>query len=163
MKVGHNNFGPTQIGQHIVGHQLAAGVVAIGVVRIQHPQAIPNGNAGGDNEKAPREATAAGMAHGIDGLPGDDHGHHHCFARPRGQLQGHAQQLRIGLLIGVLDVVEESLTTSAQGGRYFSNPDCGFDCFNLAEEGAYSLKLMVPPMLQQSGSLRCNSPILRVW
>jgi hypothetical protein len=48
------------------------------------------------DEKAARELLAGRVAHGIDGLPGDQHGHDGGLASTRGQLEGHAEQVRVG-------------------------------------------------------------------
>ena len=45
--VGDDYLGPLQVAQHIGGHQLPAGVVAVGIVRLQHPQPVTDSGMAG--------------------------------------------------------------------------------------------------------------------
>ena len=71
--VGDDDLRPVQVGQQVVRHEVAAAVVAVRVVRLQHPQPVPDGEAGGDDQESPREPAALRPAHRVDGLPGDQH------------------------------------------------------------------------------------------
>ena len=73
--VGDDDFGFLQVGQHVARHQLAAVVVAVGIVGKQHTQAVSDGDARSDHQKALSEPSALGMANGVDSLPGDEHCH----------------------------------------------------------------------------------------
>ena len=73
--VGDDDLGAVQVAEHVGRHQLAALVVAVRVVRLEHPQAIADGETRGDHQESAREPPAAGTAHRIDGLPRDEHGH----------------------------------------------------------------------------------------
>ncbi len=69
-------------------------VVAVRVVRLEHAQAVLDGDAGRDDEEAAGEALALRPADGVDGLPGDEHGHDRGLAGAGGQLEGEPHQLR---------------------------------------------------------------------
>ncbi len=99
--VGDDDFCPFQIGKHILGNQLAACIVGVRVIGLKHTQTVANGQAGRDNQEAACEFFAGGATYGIDGLPGDEHGHDGCLAGARGQLQGQAHEIRIGVAVGI--------------------------------------------------------------
>ena len=44
-----------EVVQHVAGHEFAAGVVAVGVVRLEDAQAILDGEARRDDQEAARE------------------------------------------------------------------------------------------------------------
>ena len=69
--VGDDDLGALQIAQHVARDQLAAGIVTVRVIRLEHAQAVADGQAGGDDQKPARKFLTIGPAHGIDGLPGD--------------------------------------------------------------------------------------------
>ena len=58
--VGDDDLGPVDVVEHVARHQLAAGVVAVRVVRLQDAQAVLDGEAGRDDEEAAGEVLAAG-------------------------------------------------------------------------------------------------------
>jgi hypothetical protein len=103
-----------------------------------------------------------GAAHSVDGLPGDQHGHHGGLAGARGQLERNAEQLRIGHRVGTREVVPELLAGSPQLGRDFGQPDGGLDRLDLAEERPLVLKLVLAPVLQQASGLGRDLPLRRV-
>ncbi len=107
--VGDDDLGAVDVIQHVGRDQLAARVVAVRVVRLQHAQAVLDGDARRDHEKAAGESLALRPPDGVDGLPGDQHGHDRRLARARGQLEGQSQQLRIGVVVRAGEVVEEAL------------------------------------------------------
>jgi hypothetical protein len=76
------------------------------------------------------------VAHGVDRLPGDEHGHDGGLARARSQLQGETHQLGIGVGVGLLQMFEEALARLAELRRDFGQPDCCLRGFDLTEEGA---------------------------
>ena len=50
--VGDDDLGPVHIVQHVAGDELAAGVVAVGIVGLEDAQPVLDGEAGRDDEKA---------------------------------------------------------------------------------------------------------------
>jgi hypothetical protein len=71
-------------------------------------QAVFDGEAGRDDEEASGEALALGMADGVDGLPGDDHGHDGGFPGAGGEFECNAKELWVGFVVGVGQIVEEA-------------------------------------------------------
>ena len=59
--VGDDDLGPVDVVEHVARDQLAAGVVAVGVVRLEDAQAILDRQAGRDDEEAAGEVLAAGV------------------------------------------------------------------------------------------------------
>jgi hypothetical protein len=113
---------------------------------------------GATDQEAARELACCRAAHGVDGLPGDQHGHHGGLARAGGQLQGQAHQLGVGVLVGAGQVVQKRL--AVLGLRcHLGQPDRGFGGFDLAEEGAHAAELVVPPVLQQARRFGRDLPL----
>ena len=84
--VGNDDLGAVHVVEQVLGHEFAAGVVTVRVVRLEDAETILDGQAGGDDQKASSEVFAGGMADRVDRLPGDQHGHDSGLARPGGQL-----------------------------------------------------------------------------
>jgi hypothetical protein len=63
-----------------------AGVVAVGIVRLEDAQAVFDREARRNDEEAAGEMLAAWAADSIDGLPRDEHGHDGGLSRAGGQL-----------------------------------------------------------------------------
>ena len=59
---------------------------------------------------------AVRVAHGVDGLPGDEHGHDGGLAGAGGQLERDAEQLRVGIAVGAGQVLEKLLADAASLG-----------------------------------------------
>lgn len=159
--VGDHDGRAVDVGQQLGGHQFAAAVVAVRIVRLQDAQAVLDGDAGGDDQKTAAEPAAVGMADGVDGLPGDQHGHHRGLAAAGGHLHGEAEQFRVRLGVGALDMVHELAAADAEGGGNLGEPDHGLDGFDLAEEGFLVDELVGAPVLQQAGGGRGDLPL--VW
>ena len=106
--VGDDDLRPVEVAEHVGRHQLAALVVAVRVVRLEHPQAIADGEARGDHQESACEPPAAGAAHRIDGLPRDEHGHDGGLAGAGRELQREACEAGVRLLVGRGEVVEEA-------------------------------------------------------
>ena len=98
------------------GHQLAAAVVAVRVVRLQHAQPVLDRDAGRDDEEAAREALAARAAHRVDRLPGDEHRHHGRLAGAGGELQREARSSGLASALAVVEVLEEPLAVADRCG-----------------------------------------------
>ena len=145
--------------QHVAGNEFAAGVVAVGVVRLENAQPVLDGQAGRDDEKAAREVLAAGAAHGVDRLPRDEHRHDGGLAGAGGQLQREAHQLGIGVLVGGGKMLENALAALAALRRDLGQPDRGLDRLDLAEERADAAELVVPPMLEEARRFRRHLPL----
>ena len=160
--VGDDDLRPVEVGQQVVRHEVAAAVVAVRVVRLQHPQPIPDGEAGGDDQEPPGEAAALRPAHRVDGLPGDQHGHHGGLARAGGELEREAEQPRVRLPGGVLQVSEEAPAGLARVGGDLGQPDGGLDRLDLAEEGPDAGETVMPPVPEEARGLGGHPPLPRV-
>jgi hypothetical protein len=90
------------------------------------------------------------MAHGIERLPGNQHGHHRGLARTRCQLERQAQQIGIGRGIGRFEMCPEAAALRGGLGCHFGKPDHRFHRFHLAEERALVGKIVMAPMPQQT-------------
>ena len=108
--------------------------------------------------KPRREACAAGTAHRVDRLPGDQHRHDGGLAGAGGQLQGETQQFGIGVSVGIGQMVEESLAALGLGCD-LGQPDGRFHRLDLAEERANVAELVMPPVLEQACRLWRNLPL----
>ena len=102
------------------------------------------------------------MAHRIDGLPGDEHGHDGGLAGAGGQLQRQAQQLRVGLALAPARCSRNFLPRLPELRGDFGQPDRRLDRLDLAEERPDALKLVVPPVLEQARGLGRDLPVVRV-
>ncbi len=114
--VGDDDLGPVHVVEHVARDELAAGVVAVGVVRLEDAQPVLDRQAGCADEKAAREMLARRTAHGIDRLPRDEHGHHGGLAGAGGQLQREPHQFRIGVLVRRGEMVEQPLAVLSIAG-----------------------------------------------
>ena len=162
MEIGDDNFGAKNVVQHIAGHQFAAGVVAVGVVGLEDAQAVFDGQAGRDDEKTAREFLALRAAHGVDGLPRDEHRHDGGFARAGRELQREPHEFGVGVVVGVFQMVENRLAGLAGVRRNFGQPDGGFHRLDLTEKRTDAGKFMTAPMLQQPGGFRRHLPTVRI-
>ena len=102
---------------------------------------------------------AAGLADGVDRLPGDDHRHDGGLAGAGGQLQRETHQFRVRAVVGIGEVLEKPLARFAQLRGDLGQPDRGFHSFDLAEEGANIAELMMTPMLKETCSVGRHLPI----
>ena len=114
--VGDDDLGPVDVVEHVARDQLAAGVVAVGIVRLEDAQAVLDRQAGRDDEKAAREVLAARAAHGVDRLPRDEHRHDGGLAGAGGELQREPHQFRIGVLVRAGEMVEQALAAASDCG-----------------------------------------------
>ena len=159
VEVGDEDLGAAEVGQHVRRHKLAAGVVALRIVRQQYAQTVADGDAGRHHQEAPREARAVRAVYGVHRLPSDEHGHHGGLAGAGGQLQRQAVEAWVRLIVGVLQVIEEAPRLTAELRRHFHQPDGGFGGFHLAEEWPDAGERMVSPMAQQPRRLRRHLPL----
>jgi hypothetical protein len=159
--VGQHDLRPVDVREHVAGDQLAALVVAVGVIGRHHAQPVAN-RAGRDDEEAAREGLAVRVADGVDRLPGNQHRHDRRLAGAGRQFQRETQQFRVGLLVRPLDVLPEFVTPLAHLGRNFDKPDDRLDSLNLTEERTDAMERMVPPVPEQARRLGRDLPVVRV-
>jgi hypothetical protein len=112
MVIRNHDLGSFDVVEKVVGNEFAARVIAIGVVRLEYPKAIFNGEARRDDEEAAGEVLAGRSAHGVYGLPGDEHGHDRSLARPGGELKGDTKELRIGIAVRGGEQLEDAFAGS---------------------------------------------------
>ena len=159
VEVGDDDLGSLEVVQHAFGDEFPVLVVAVGVVGLQHSQAILDGDAGGDDQEAAGEPPAVRMPGCVDGLPGDQHGHDGRLAGAGGEFQRQSGKSRIGLFVGGVQVFEEPLSGVAEARCDFGQPDDGFRGFDLAEEGAEAVRLAGAPVLEEVGRFRRDAPL----
>jgi hypothetical protein len=148
VEVGDDDLGTLEIGQHVAGHQLAALVVAVRVVGLEHSETIANGQAGRNNKEATGKPATLGSPRRVDGLPSDDHGHHGGLPGAGSQLQRQAHELRVRVSVSVGNVVKERLARLPRLRGDLRQPDYGLQRLHLAEEGPNVTELMMPPVLK---------------
>lgn len=112
------------------------------------------------------EFPARGVADGVDGLPGDQHGHDGRLARAGGQFQRQALKLRVGVVVGVVVGAAEMLQKSSSGlpcvRCHFRQPDDSFHRLHLAEERPDAVEKMVAPVLKKPCRFRGDLPVVRI-
>ena len=157
-----DDLGALQIAQHVTRNQLAAGVVAIRVMGLEHAQAIADGQTGCDDQETARERLAVGPTHRIDRVPGHQHGHDGGLASASGQFQRQPHERWVGVVVGISQMFQEggSSLTSVRGN--LGEPDGGFNRFHLAEEWPDVTELVMPPMLEQPGGFGRDLPVVRI-
>lgn len=100
------------------------------------------------------------MAHRIDGLPGDQHGHDCSFARAGGQLQRQTHEFRVRVVVRVGEMVEKAFANPPGLRGNLSQPNNGFRRFHLAEERADTTKVVLSPMLKETSRLGSDLPLI---
>ena len=161
MEVGGDDLRPLKIAQHVARYELPVLVVAVRIVGLEHPEPVLDGDAGSDDQEAPREAPAARTAHRVDRLPGDEHGHDGGLAGAGCELQGQPGERRIGFLIRRVQLFAE-LASGGELGRDFGQPDDRLHRLDLTEEGADIVESVVTPVMQQPGRLWRDPPLTEV-
>src|SRR5450432_118033 len=161
MVVRDDDFGSFDIAQHVARHQFAALVVAVRVVGLEYAEPVANGQARRDYQESAREFPAAGAADGVDGLPGDDHGHDRGLACAGSKLQGETDQLRVGVVVGVGEVLQEGLAR-LRFWRHLGQPDGCLNGFNLTEERPDAAELVVSPMLEKARGFGGYLPVIGI-
>ncbi len=108
------------------------------------------------------ELAAARAAHGVDGLPRDQHRHHRGLASAGGQLECQSAQARVGILVGVGQVQGEARGRFAELRRHLGEPDCRLGSLDLAEERPRIAEGVVAPVLKESRRFERDAPVVRV-
>ncbi len=158
--VGDDDLGAGDVGEEIGRDESAGGIeVAVRLIGMEYLEAVLDGEAGGDDEEAAGEGFAPGMADGVDGLPGDEHGHDGGFAGSGGEFEGEAEKFGIRFLIDLFEMGFEGFGGFAEFGGDFEEPDGGFDGFDLAEEGADASEVVAAPVLEEAGGFGRDEPI----
>jgi len=129
---------------------------------LENAQAVPDREAWRDHEKTAGKPLAAWPADGIDRLPGDQHGHDGGLPGAGGEFQGKSQEFRIGVMVGIGQVVEKLPAGLAERRRRFCQPDEGLHRLDLTEERLHVAELVMPPVLKKPGRLGRYAPIVRV-
>ena len=148
------------------------GVVILRIVGQQHPQPVPDGNPRRNHQKPLREPAPRGIAHRIHRLPGNQHRHHRRLARPGGQLQPNAEQIRVGVPVAAHKMIPNAVILPPppappppaaapfrQYSGHFRKPDDRFRRLNLAEKRPRPGKIVMPPVLQQLRRFRRYAPV----
>ena len=161
VEVSDDDLRSLEIAQHVARHEFPALVVAVRVVGLEDAKPVFDGDAGGDDQEAPCEASAAGAAHRIDRLPRDDHGHDRGLAGAGGELQREPAQVGVRLIVGLAEVLHK-LPSGAEIGRDFGQPDHRLHRLDLAEERADVVEPVVAPMVQQPSRFRRYAPLTEV-
>ena len=160
MKVGDDDLGSVQHAKEVARQQFSVAVVAVGVVGLKHAQPVADGQPGGDDEEATGEPAAARVAHRVDRLPGDEHGHDGCLAGAGSELEAEAIQTGIRPLVRGSQVFEEA-TPGCRPGCGLDQPDRGLHRLDLTEKGPDAGRGVVAPVVQQPGRLRRDLPLVR--
>ena len=161
--VRDDDLGAVDVAEHVFRDQFPVFVIAVRVVRLKHAETIFDGEAGRHDEEASGESCTAGVADGVDGLPGDDHRHDGGLAGPGGQLQCQAHQFRIGVIVGVGEVFEKPLASVAAFRGDLGQPDRSLGSFDLTKEWPDPAELVVPPMLEEALGFGLNQPVIRIF
>ena len=82
------------------------------------------------------------------------------FAGTGSEFQRETGEFRVGVVVGVRQVLEEPLTGLACVRRHLRQPDRCLDRLDLTEEGSDSGELVISPVLQQTCRLRRYPPLL---
>ena len=159
MVVGDDDVGAVQIAEHGARHQFAALVVAVRVVGLQHAQPVADRQAGGHYQEAARESPAARMAHRVHRLPRDQHRHYRRLAGAGGEFECQPREAGVGLVVRLLQPLDELPPVASGAGSYLGQPDHGLHRLDLAEEWTDVAELVMAPMMEQASGLRCNPPL----
>ena len=131
--VGDHDLRAPDLRQHLRRHDLARLIIVVRLARLQHAEPILDRDAGRDDQEGAGEVLRF-LAGGVHRLPGDQHGHDGRLAAARRHLHGQAEQFRIGLLVGLGDLIQKALRRCTLR-RDLGQPDDRLDGFDLAEEG----------------------------
>ena len=159
--VGDDDLGPVHVVEHVAGNEFAAGVVAVGSFGWRTRRRSLIVKPGVHDEKAAREMLAAWAAHGVDRLPGDQHGHDGGLAAPVASFSARRINSGLASLLAVGEMVEKALAGFGLWGD-LGQPDRGFHRLHLAEERADAAELVMSPVLEQTRRLRRDLPLIGI-
>ena len=148
MKVCNNDLGTFQVAKHVIRNKFSALVVAVWVVGLKYAKTVSNRDARRDYQKPARELFAIGPTNCVNRLPCYKHGHNSSLACTCGELKSQPHQVRVGLPIGIGQVVEKLSPVLAGFWGHFRQPNGCFDSFYLAEERTNVVELVISPMLE---------------
>jgi hypothetical protein len=141
----------------IVRDEVALAVVVLVVAGVEHAQAIADGDARGDDEEPLGEAGVLRGEDLVDGLPGDEHRHHHGLARARRHLQAEAREAVVVLGVLVVQACAEVRVAVAAG--HLGEEDRRLGGLTLAVEDAV-FAVWVGPVLEQLAGVRGDALVL---
>ena len=125
-------------------------VVVVRVVGQQHAEAVADGDAGRDDEEARAEPLVVRVGQLVEGLPGDEHRHHHRLAGPGRHLEGQPREAVVQA--GVLARMTLRALVSPMRVCGLGQVDRRLDGLDLAEEEAAA-----------RGPRRASRPAARGW
>ena len=102
---------------------------------------------------------AARAADGIDGLPRDEHRHDRGLARAGGELQREAHQFGIGVFVRCGKMLEHAFPGGGCGATSVSQMAVS-TASTWQKNGRTLAKLVMPPVLEQTGGFGCDLPCL---
>ena len=158
MEVRDDDLRAVHAVEHVGWNEFAVGVVAVRVVRLENPETVFNRQAGSADQKSSREMFAGRTAHGVDGLPGYQHGHDGGLARAGGELQGEAHEFRICVLARRRKVVKKAFARFGLWAN-LGQPNDRLGCLDLAKERADARETVVPPVLKEARRLGRDLPL----
>ena len=153
--VGDDDLRAVEVAEHVGRHQLAAAVVAVRVVRLEHPQPVADGETRGDHQESAREPPAAGTAHRVDGLPRDEHGHDRGLAGAGRELEREACEAGVRLRVDGGEMVEEAAAFVAEPRRDLGQPDIAVSTASTWQKEGADIAEAVP---LAAGARPCNIP-----
>ena len=112
VKVGDDDLGAVDVVEHVAGDEFATGVVAVGVVRLEHAQAVFDGEAGRDDQKAAREFLAPGRRTALIVCQAISIAMTVVLPAPVASFKRKPHEFGVGVLVGRGQVFEESLAVS---------------------------------------------------
>ena len=142
-----------------VGTSSRLDVVAVGVVRLEHPETILDRDAGRHDEETASEVLALGRRTALIGLPGDEHCHDRRLARPCGQLERQCASAPDSRRRSRWPGVRGSPCPLVAVGRNLGQPNGRLDRLDLTEERPDAAEFVVSPMLEEPRRFRSDLPV----
>jgi hypothetical protein len=146
VEVRDDDLRPVHIIEHVVRNDLAAGVVAVGIVGLQDAQPVLDRQAWCAHEESAGKMLASLAPRSVDGLPRDQHSHYGGLACACSELERKSHQFGIGVLVRGGEMIKHTLASARLRGN-LGEPDRSFRRLDLAEEGALAAELVLTPVL----------------